>query len=46
LLGISTLLLHVPVVMATAHQGAGLLLLTVALYIVYLTGGKIRSEQQ
>jgi cytochrome c oxidase assembly protein subunit 15 len=36
LLGIATLLLHVPVVLAAAHQGVALLLLTVALYLVYL----------
>ena len=36
LLGISTLLLHVPVVLAAAHQGVALLLLTFALYLAYL----------
>jgi cytochrome c oxidase assembly protein subunit 15 len=36
LLGIATLLLHVPVVVAAAHQGVALLLLTFALYLVYL----------
>jgi cytochrome c oxidase assembly protein subunit 15 len=32
-LGISTLLLHVPVALATLHQGGALLLLTVVLYV-------------
>jgi cytochrome c oxidase assembly protein subunit 15 len=36
LLGIATLLLRVPVVLAAAHQGVALLLLTFALYLVYL----------
>ena len=36
LLGIATLLLHVPVVLAAAHQGVALLLLTFALYLAYL----------
>jgi len=36
-LGISTLLLHVPVVLAAAHQGAALALLTAALYLVFIT---------
>ena len=36
-LGILTLLLHVPVVIATAHQAVGLVVLTVTLYLVYLT---------
>ena len=35
-LGIATLLLHVPVVLAAAHQGVALLLLTFALYLAYL----------
>jgi cytochrome c oxidase assembly protein subunit 15 len=37
LLGIATLLLYVPVVLAAAHQGVALLLLTVTLYLVYLS---------
>ena len=37
LLGVSTLLLHVPVLIAAAHQGVALLLLTFALYLTYLT---------
>ena len=37
LLGISTLIFHVPVAIAAAHQGVGLLLLTIALYLIYLT---------
>ena len=36
-LGISTLVLHVPVVLAAAHQGAALALLTAALYVVFIT---------
>jgi len=32
ILGISTLLLHVPVVLAAAHQGGAVLLLTAMLY--------------
>ena len=36
LLGIATLLQHVPVVLATAHQGVALLLLTFALYLTFL----------
>ena len=36
LLGIATLLLYVPVVLAAAHQGVALLLLTFALYLAYL----------
>ena len=36
-LGISTLVLHVPVVLAAAHQGAALALLTAALYLVFIT---------
>ena len=36
LLGVATLLLHVPVVLASAHQGVALLLLTFALYLAYL----------
>ena len=36
-LGISTLVLHVPVVLAAAHQGAALVLLTAALYLVFIT---------
>ena len=36
-LGISTLLLHVPLVLAVAHQGAALALLTAALYLVFIT---------
>jgi cytochrome c oxidase assembly protein subunit 15 len=40
LLGISTLLLHVPVVLAAAHQGVALLLLTLALYLTYLARRK------
>ena len=36
-LGISTLLLHVPVVLAAAHQGVALVLLTAALYLVFIT---------
>jgi cytochrome c oxidase assembly protein subunit 15 len=35
-LGISTLVLHVPVVLAAAHQGAALALLTAALYVVFI----------
>jgi cytochrome c oxidase assembly protein subunit 15 len=35
-LGISTLLLHVPVVVATAHQGGAVLLLTATLYCSHL----------
>ena len=37
ILGISTLLLHVPVVLAATHQGAALVLLTAALYLVFIT---------
>jgi cytochrome c oxidase assembly protein subunit 15 len=37
-LGISTLVLHVPVALAAAHQGTALLLLTVGLYLVFLAG--------
>jgi cytochrome c oxidase assembly protein subunit 15 len=33
-LGISTLLLHVPVPLAATHQGGALLLFTVALYVI------------
>ena len=40
LLGVSTLILHVPVVLAAAHQGVGLLLLTFALYLLYITRRK------
>ena len=40
LLGIATLLLHVPVVLAAAHQGVALLLLTLALYLTYLARRK------
>ena len=40
LLGIATLLLHVPVVLAAAHQGVALLLLTLALYLTYLAWPK------
>jgi len=40
LLGVSTLILHVPVVLAAAHQGVGLLLLTFALYLTYITRRK------
>ena len=36
-LGISTLVLHVPVVLAAAHQGAALALLTAALYLAFIT---------
>ena len=36
-LGISTLVLHVPVVLAAAHQGVALVLLTAALYLVFIT---------
>ena len=36
LLGIVTLLLHVPVVIAAAHQGVALLVLTFVLYLTYL----------
>lgn len=36
LLGISTLLLHVPVVLGTAHQGGAVLLLTAALYLSHV----------
>jgi cytochrome c oxidase assembly protein subunit 15 len=35
-LGIATLLLRVPVALAAAHQGVALLLLTFAIYLVYL----------
>tara|TARA_R110000823_G_scaffold144958_6_gene275112 strand:- start:6172 stop:7212 length:1041 start_codon:yes stop_codon:yes gene_type:complete len=35
-LGIATLLLHVPVALATAHQGGAVLLLTAMLYITHL----------
>ena len=34
-LGIGTLLMHVPVVLAAAHQGGALLLFTVVLAFVY-----------
>jgi cytochrome c oxidase assembly protein subunit 15 len=34
-LGVATLLLYVPVALAVAHQGVGLLLLTFALYLAY-----------
>jgi heme A synthase len=36
-LGISTLLLHVPVSLATAHQAGSLALLTSALYLLFTT---------
>ena len=36
LLGIATLILHVPVMLAVAHQGVALLLLTFALYLTHL----------
>ena len=36
-LGISTLVLHVPVVLAVVHQGTALVLLTAALYLVFIT---------
>jgi len=35
ILGISTLLLSVPLVLAAAHQGVAVLLFTVALYLVH-----------
>lgn len=35
-LGISTLLLHVPVLLATAHQGGAVLLLTATLYLSHV----------
>jgi cytochrome c oxidase assembly protein subunit 15 len=35
-LGISTLLLHVPVVLATAHQGGAVLLLTATLFLTHV----------
>jgi cytochrome c oxidase assembly protein subunit 15 len=35
-LGISTLLLHVPVALATAHQGGAVLLLTAALFLCHV----------
>ena len=34
-LGIATLLLGVPVVLAAAHQGVAMLLFTIALYLVH-----------
>jgi len=37
-LGISTLLLHVPVPLAAAHQGGAVLLLTAALYMAWALG--------
>jgi len=36
ILGISTLLLHVPVVLGTAHQGGAVLLLTAALFLSHV----------
>ncbi len=36
ILGISTLLLHVPVALGTAHQGGAVLLLTAALYLSHV----------
>ena len=36
-LGSSTLMLYVPVVLAAAHQGVALVLLTAALYLVFIT---------
>ena len=36
ILGISTLLLHVPVVLAAAHQGGAILLLTAALFVSHI----------
>ena len=43
-LGISTLVLHVPVVLAAAHQGAALALLTAALYVVFITRYLVGAE--
>jgi cytochrome c oxidase assembly protein subunit 15 len=34
-LGISTLLLHVPVALASAHQAGALVLLTLTLYLLH-----------
>jgi heme a synthase len=36
ILGISTLLLHVPVALGTAHQGGAVLLLTAALFLSHV----------
>ncbi|MEC9329044.1 MAG: COX15/CtaA family protein, partial [Pseudomonadota bacterium] len=36
-LGISTLLLHVPVILGAAHQGCALVLFTVALYLAFVS---------
>ena len=36
-LGILTLLLHVPVILGAAHQGSALLLFTVSLYVVFVS---------
>lgn len=36
-LGISTLLLHVPVILGAAHQGCALVLFTVALYLTFVS---------
>ncbi|MBT8078094.1 MAG: COX15/CtaA family protein [Gammaproteobacteria bacterium] len=41
-LGISTLLLVVPIVLAAAHQAVAMLLFTVALYLCHRTRGNVR----
>ena len=43
-LGISTLLLHVPIPLASAHQGGSLLLLTASLLVTYQLGANLRDE--
>jgi len=43
-LGISTLLLHVPVPLATAHQAGSLALLTAALYLLFTTRSPVARK--
>tara|TARA_B100000029_G_C17591790_1_gene962753 strand:+ start:1526 stop:2602 length:1077 start_codon:yes stop_codon:yes gene_type:complete len=43
-LGILTLILHVPVFIAAAHQAVGLIILTVTVYLVYLTRDSSRKK--
>ena len=42
-LGISTLLMHVPVPLAAIHQAGALLLLTVTLYAAFRMSGQVNS---
>jgi cytochrome c oxidase assembly protein subunit 15 len=44
-LGISTLLLHVPIPLASAHQGGALVLFTIALYISHGISHGLRGEK-